>query len=86
MIAFRVMDMFSCRSMGAITKSVKALDHDATVRVDIARHWVEIESGWAQASELSDAIGQAGFTPEPVRPAIPKISFAGDVDVFLPID
>ena len=99
MIAFEVRDMFSSRSAGAIVKSVKALDSSAQVRVDLAHHSVEIEPGHAQAQELSDAIGRAGFTAvavmpsaaaEPVsaqsRTAPPKIAFDGKVDVLLTWD
>ncbi|HWH81030.1 MAG TPA: copper chaperone [Burkholderiaceae bacterium] len=63
MIAFTVDDMFSGRSAGAIIKCVKALDHRATVRVDLTRHLVEIEPTWAAVPELSEAIVRAGFTP-----------------------
>ena len=86
MVAFQVMDMFSCRSVGAITKCVKALDSAATVRVDMSTHSVEIDSGWAQEQELSDAIGKAGFTPKPVRPTPHKIPFFESVDVYLPLE
>ena len=99
MIAFEVRDMFSSRSAGAIVKSVKALDSGAQVRVDLAAHSVEIEPDHAQAQELSDAIGRAGFTavavvpPDaavsdsaPLRSPPPKITFDGTVDVLLSWD
>jgi copper chaperone len=86
MVSFKVMDMFSCRSVGAITKCVKALDRDATVRVDMSRHWVEIHSGWAEEKLLSEAIGRAGFTPQPVDPVRPRIAFVGQVDLYLPLE
>lgn len=99
MIAFEVRDMFSSRSAGAIVKSVKALDGDARVRVDLAQHSVEIEPVHAQAQELSDAIGRAGFTAVAVMPPAaaepvsaqprtppPKIAFDGEVDVLLTWD
>jgi hypothetical protein len=99
MIAFDVRDMYSSRSAGAIVKSVKALDSDAQVRVDLAHHSVEIEPGHAQTQELGEAIGRAGFTAvavmppaaaEPVsaqpRTAPPKITFDGEVDVLLTWD
>lgn len=63
MIAFTVDNMCSGRSAGAIIKSVKSLDHRATVRVDLTRHLVEVEPTWAASPELSEAIGRAGFTP-----------------------
>ena len=89
MIAFDVRDMYSSRSAGAIIKSVKAVDGSAMVRVNMAMHCVEIESDRAQAGELSEAIGRAGFTAVPLsspgaRIAAPKIQFDGTVDVLLP--
>lgn len=99
MVAFEVRDMYSARSAGAIVKSVKALDGAATVRVDLAGHCVEIEPDRAQAQELSDAIGRAGFTAvavaQPVadepasaeaRKPPPKIAFDGTVDLLLTWD
>lgn len=53
MIALRVMDMFSCRSIGAITKSVKALDSEAKVRIDVAT------SGCSRETE--DSIGEGSM-------------------------
>ena len=70
MIAFRVEDMFSSRSAGAIVKSVKLLDHHAIVRVDLMSHRVEVEptwNTWADAGELGKAIERAGFRPAFVR-------------------
>jgi copper chaperone CopZ len=78
--------LFSSRSAGAIVKSVKALDSGAQVRVNMETHSVEIESGWARLGELSEAIGKAGFTPVSVHPVPQKITFAGEVDVPLPLD
>jgi copper chaperone len=86
MASFRVMDMYSCRSVGAITKSVKDLDGLATVRVDMTRHWVDIDSCWAQERELGEAIGRAGFTPEAVSSAPPKTDLPRTVDLFLPME
>ena len=99
MIAFKVRDMYSSRSAGAIVKSVKALDSGAQVRVDLAAQCVEIEPDHAQLQELSDAIGRAGFTPVAVvqpassKPASappqeqpPKIAFAGTIDLLLSWD
>jgi copper chaperone len=83
MIVFSVPDMYSCRSIGAITKSVKAVDHEATVRIDMVRHVVAIESG-SPVPELKRAIGRAGFTPRSAHPA--PVSFDGTVDVLLPLD
>lgn len=82
MIVFSVPDMVSCRSMGAITKSVKAVDHEATVRIDMVRHVVAIESD-SPAPALKQAIGRAGFTARNAWPA--PVPFDSTVDVLLPL-
>ena len=63
MIAFQVCDMTSARRAGAVTKALKAVDHGAQVRVDMATLTVEIEESNANARELSDAIRRAGYSP-----------------------
>lgn len=63
MIAFQVSDMTSARCAGAVTKALKAVDHAAQVRVDMATYTVEIEESRANARELSDAIKRAGYSP-----------------------
>lgn len=63
MIAFEVNDMTCGHCASTITKAVKAADKDARVRIDLARHRVEIEPDDADAQELSDAIKEAGYTP-----------------------
>ena len=51
------------RCAGAVTKAVKAVDHTALVRVDMATLTVEIEPSKADARALSDAIKRAGYSP-----------------------
>jgi len=63
MIAFEISDMTTPRCGGAITKALKAVDHSALVRVDLATFTVEIEPSRANARQLSDAIKQAGYSP-----------------------
>ena len=63
MIAFQVSDMTSARCAGAVTKALKAVDHNALVRVDMATFTVEIEPSGATARQLSDAIKRAGYSP-----------------------
>jgi copper chaperone len=63
MIAFQVSDMTSNRSAGVVVKAVKAVDHAALVRVDMATFTIEIEPARASARELSDAIRGAGYSP-----------------------
>ena len=43
MIAFEVKDMTCGHCVSTITKAVKAIDHKATVSVDLGAHRVEIE-------------------------------------------
>ena len=79
MIAFQVNDMTCGHCVSSITKAVKAADKDATVRIDLASHRVEIEPAGAGATELGDAIRQAGYTPvvvadAPAASAAPKKS------------
>lgn len=62
-IAFQVSDMTSTRCAGAVTRALKAVDHAALVRVDLATLTVEIEAGSATARQLSDAIRRAGYSP-----------------------
>lgn len=78
MFYFEVPDMFSCRSVGAISKSVKAIDHEATVVIDMVHHSVAIESGRLAEEAVQEAIGQAGFTPIPRHPV-------ETVDILLPL-
>jgi copper chaperone len=63
MIAFQVSDMTSARSAGVVVKALKAADHRALVRVDMATFTVEIEESKANARQLSDAIKRAGYSP-----------------------
>ncbi len=55
--------MTSARCAGAITKALKALDHRALVRVDLATFTVEVEPSSANARQISDAIKRAGYSP-----------------------
>ena len=63
MIAFQVSDMTTARCAGAVVKALKAMDHSALVRIDMATFTVEIEPSHASARELSDAIKRAGYSP-----------------------
>jgi copper chaperone len=64
MIAFQVSDMTTALCAGAVTKALKAEDHNALVRVDLATFTVEIEPSHSNARQLSDAIKRAGYSPE----------------------
>ena len=63
MVAFQVSDMTCPRAAGAVTKALKAADHRAVVRVDMATMTVEIEESQANARQLRKAIEQAGYSP-----------------------
>lgn len=65
MIAFQVQDMTCGHCVATITKAVKDADKDATVRIDLPSHRVEIEPAAADADQLSEAIKEAGYTPVP---------------------
>ena len=66
MISFEVKDMSCGHCVSTITKAVRAVDEQAAVRVDLARHRVDIESVVADGSTLQQSIADAGFTPVPV--------------------
>jgi len=63
MIAFQVSDMTTAHCAGAISKALKAVDHGALVRVDMATFTVEIEPSSSTAAELGRAIARAGYSP-----------------------
>ena len=63
MIVFQVNDMTCSHCASTITKAVKMADRDATVRIDLAAHQVEIQLAQASAAEMGDAIREAGYTP-----------------------
>jgi copper chaperone len=65
MIAFEVKDMTCGHCVSTITQAVKAVDRNAKVEIDLARHRVEIEPADADARALADAISDAGYTPLP---------------------
>ncbi|KQY88303.1 heavy-metal-associated domain-containing protein [Pelomonas sp. Root1444] len=69
MLAFKVDDMNCGHCVSAIAQALKAVDPDARVSIDLARHLVCVEPAEADAGQLSVAITQAGYTPEPVQTA-----------------
>ncbi len=63
MISFQVDDMTCGHCVSTITGAVKAVDRNATVRIDLSAHRVEIEPDSASAQQLRAAIEEAGYTP-----------------------
>ncbi len=70
MVTFQVNDMTCGHCVGTITKAVKAVDPNAQVNIDLAKHLVEIESTGAGATQLGAAINSAGYTAVPVAGAV----------------
>lgn len=66
MLTFDVQDMSCGHCVASITKAVQALDPQAKVEVDLARHRVQVQPAQADAAAVRAAIAAAGFTPEPV--------------------
>jgi len=62
MLTFEVKDMDECDGAIAIVKAVMVLDNEAVVRIDMARHSVEVEQALATADEFRYAIMGAGFS------------------------
>lgn len=76
MVTFQVNDMTCGHCVGTITKALKAVDANASVNIDLAKHLVEIESNGAGATELGAAINAAGYTAVPVTGAVASQSRA----------
>ena len=69
MITFEVKDMTCGHCASTIAKALKAADKDAKVEIDLAARRVQVEPASADASDLAEAIKEAGYTPEPVQAA-----------------
>lgn len=63
MLNVHVADMTCGHCASTITRAVKAVDREAQVEVDLNAKTVRIESGSADATELLDAIREAGYHP-----------------------
>ena len=64
MIKFQVADMTCGHCVATVTKAVKALDAEASVKIDLAAHQVEVDSV-RNAADVQAAIASAGYTPLP---------------------
>ncbi|MFN7473689.1 MAG: heavy-metal-associated domain-containing protein [Burkholderiales bacterium] len=62
MIEFNVPDISCGHCAGVVQKTVKALDHTATVEVDIPTKHVKITSEVDRAA-FADALAAAGYPP-----------------------
>ena len=67
MITFEVKDMTCGHCASTIAKALKAADKDAKVEIDLAARRVQVEPESADASDLGEAIKEAGYTPVPVQ-------------------
>lgn len=63
MVTFEVKDMTCGHCVRTITQAVRAIDHGASVGVDLASHRVRIEPTELDASAFGAAITSAGYTP-----------------------
>jgi copper chaperone len=61
MTEFEVQGMSCQHCVGAVTRSIEAIDPQAQVRVDLERGRVAVESA-QPAAALKDAIDEAGYT------------------------
>jgi copper chaperone len=69
MISFQVNDMTCGHCVSSLTKALQAADATAKLRFDLAAHRVDIETGLADAAELSEAIKRAGYAPVQINGA-----------------
>jgi copper chaperone len=65
MISFRVDDMTCGHCVSTVTKAVTAVDRDASVKIDLAQHRVDVEPAAATPQQIREAIEEAGYTPVP---------------------
>jgi len=65
MTNFRVDDMTCGHCASTITKTLRALDPQAKVTIDLGQRLVQVESASVGAATLQAAITGAGYTPEP---------------------
>lgn len=66
MVTFRVSNMTCGHCASAIARAVTSVDKDARVEISIPDKLVRVSTG-AAASELAEAIADAGYTAEAVE-------------------
>ena len=74
MITFKVNDMTCGHCASTITKSVKAVDQEARIEVDLESHLVRIDAAAADAQTFKEAIEAAGYTAVPLGAAGPAVA------------
>ncbi len=62
MMEFRIEDMSCGHCASVITKTVRALDSQAKVEIDLAQKKVTVESSEDRAT-IAEALTEAGYTP-----------------------
>lgn len=67
MITFHVNDMTCGHCAGLINKTLKAIDDEARVTVDLERRLVSVVSTQSTIEEIRDAIAEAGYTPTAIE-------------------
>jgi copper chaperone len=65
MLAYQVPDMTCSHCVNTITRAVHAVQPDAVVEADLARHVVQVDLPEAQADAVRQAIVAAGYEAEP---------------------
>jgi len=67
MLSFEVKDMSCAHCVSAITQAVEAADPGAQVRIDLAKHRVEVQPVSGDRARLAEAISAAGYSPTKVE-------------------
>ncbi|TDP59535.1 heavy-metal-associated domain-containing protein [Roseateles toxinivorans] len=66
MIAFQIKDLRCGHCASKTNRALRDADPQARVYFDVPALRVEIDAGYADTAELSEAITAAGYTPVPV--------------------
>ncbi len=80
MITFQVNDMTCGHCASTITKAIRELDPTAKVEIDLHQHRVSVALVSADVQSVSNAITEAGYTPE-LHDAKPADMHSGEKQV-----
>ena len=69
MFTFEVNDMTCGHCISTITKAIRAVDAGAGVEADVNRRVIRVGPTEATATQVRDAIEQAGYTPRALESA-----------------